>query len=136
VGTIIAGLIESPAIGGLFTLLSMVLMMVIMLVGSAFLLGIQTRAELSGDLKVAFDFQATLNFVRRNLVAMLVHAVVLGLMLVPAMFAGTLVFFIGLYVVVAAAQFMYAHLRAQVYVTDVANGGEQIPIFDGPGAAL
>jgi hypothetical protein len=135
-GAVVAGVAESPALSGIFSLLSMLVMMVASFASTAFIHAIQIRAELTGDLKAAFEFQPILAFVKRNLVPMLVHSLLLGLLLIPAMIAGMLAFVIGMYVVVAAAQFMFAHLRAQLYIQDIAAGGEELPIFDGPGANI
>lgn len=135
-GAIVAGVTESPALSLIISLLSMLLLMVASFVSTAFLHAVQIRAELTGDLKTAFEFSPILAFVKRNWVPMLVHSFLLSLMLIPAAFLGILAFFIGLYVVMAAAQFMFVHLRAQLYILDIAGGGEQLPIFEGPGANI
>ena len=110
---------------------------VVVMYGLTILLVCQMRAELSGDLKVALDFPAVFRFAKSNASMLVLPPVLLLLMLIPAMLLGGVVLpFIGGHIVLTASQFMFAHFRAQLYLVDMAAGGDEIAIFDGPGATL
>ena len=97
---------------------------------------VQIRAELTGDLKAAFDFEGVKGLIKRQYKPMLLHSFLLGLLCVPAMFLGMMAFFIGVYVVAVATQFMLMHLRHQIYLHDVAGGGEKLNVMEGGGALI
>ena len=116
--------------------ITVLLVMVVSFVVGIVVIPMQTRAELTGSIKQAFNVSASWAFAKRHFWAILGHHIVLSLIAIPLMIAGMLAVFIGMYFVVIALQFASMHLRWQLYERDVATGGEPLQIRTTPGADL
>lgn len=121
---------------GLGALGMFVVIMGLSLAAGVVLKAFTIRAELTGDLKAAFDFKAGMAMVKRQFKPMLVHMILLTLISIPLSFAGLLVFFIGVYIVAVALSFAQLHLRWQMYEHDIKSGGEVLEVYPGMGAKL
>ena len=127
-----AGAVVGIVMGLVFAVV-MFLMMAAMVV---VLTAMQVRAELTGNFPKTFDPSGIGGFVKRQWKPILGHSLLLALLAMPLMFAGLIVFFVGIYFVAVALQFAQTHLRWQIYEADVRAGGEVLPVFPGNGADL
>lgn len=97
---------------------------------------LQIRGELTGNFERTFNPAGNWEFMKRRYKPIVGHFLLLGLLSMPLMLAGLIVFFVGIYFVAAALQFAQMHLRWQIYELDIRNGGEVLPVRAGNGADL
>jgi hypothetical protein len=87
-----------------------------------------TYAALGEDLAASLRPKPVLAYARRTWGTVLGAYLVLGILGACLMFVGFLAFFIGIYVTVGIIQLALAHLRWQIYESQLARGGALIPI--------
>ncbi len=125
---------EPPALAGLLSMIGFVVVFALTLFLTAYIMTpMMIRAELTGRFGPTFDVGAVMSLGSATWPTTLGHTLVLGLMAVPLIFMGMIVFFIGAYVVAVAMQFAAMHLRWQIYEDYLHKGGQPIPILP-PGA--
>jgi hypothetical protein len=120
----------------LFALFFCVVMLVVMVGVMVVMTSLQVRGELTGNFETTFNPAANWAFMKRQWKPIVGHSLLLGLVSIPLVFLGLIVFFIGIYFVAAALQFAQMHLRWQIYELDLRMGGEALPVRAGNGADL
>lgn len=86
------------------------------------------RAELSDDINQGLKFKETLDFTKRNFGVLLKGTLLLGIVGTLLAFVGLLACYVGAFIVAMLGMVAHAHFFAQVYLEDVARGGESLPI--------
>lgn len=87
-----------------------------------------TRAELTEDIGMSLDFGKIWAYARATWKDVLISYLVFLPLTFAAVFAGMLVFFVGVYAAVIIIMVAYLHLRWQIYERYLSRGGETIPI--------
>jgi hypothetical protein len=86
------------------------------------------RAELTDDMNQGLRFKETLDFTKRNFGVLFKGTLLLGIVGTLLAFVGILACYVGAFLVGILGMVAQAHFMAQVYLADVAQGGEQLPI--------
>lgn len=118
------------------TLAVAIVVLVTMAVVGVVFTAMEIRAELSGNFSITFRLDGVRRFASRQWKPILGHSLLLGLISIPLLLLGLLVFLVGVYFASVALQFAQMHLRWQIYESDVRLGGEVLPVFPGNGADL
>ena len=86
------------------------------------------RAELSDDVNAALKFKEVMEMTKMLWRELLLGMFVMGLVSMVCMFAGMLLFFIGIYPAVVVMMVIQAYWRAEVYRVYLEKGGQPLPI--------
>jgi len=102
--------------------------MAIVFPASVLLFSVMTFAEISEDFGTAFNFGRVMAYAKRNWKQIIISMLVLIPVTFGLMLGGMIACFIGLYPAIVIMQFIFVHLRWQIYENDLASGGQPIPM--------
>lgn len=127
-GGVMAAVTHEPALSMVGFAFGGLLLMVVLAFAGPVLEAAVLRAELSEDIGEALSPAKVWPMARKIFWRVLVKNIVFSFVAVGCALLGLLVCFVGVYIAAIVIRIAGAHLRGQVYLEYVANGGEPVPL--------